>query len=120
MNRADWARIPGARKSRYGVDPVGIAWIRLNVVPNTASQSAGWTVRVTSSVRSWRSFCSSTRHIAPTRRASSVTSPTGEKRSADAAGGAAGRTDIAHAPFLLGLREGVAGVVAEDVVERRV
>ena len=41
--------------------PVGIAWKRLNVSPKITSHSTGCTARVSTSVRSWRSFCSSTR-----------------------------------------------------------
>ena len=40
---------------------------RLNVVPKISSHSAGCTIRVTSSVRSRRSFCSSTIANALTR-----------------------------------------------------
>ncbi|MGI8312062.1 hypothetical protein [Saccharopolyspora hattusasensis] len=40
MNRADWARMPGARYSRYRTSPVGIIGMRLNVVPKTTSHSA--------------------------------------------------------------------------------
>jgi len=59
--------IPGARKSRYGTLPVGIACTRLKVSPKMTSQSAGCTARVKSSVRSWLIFCSSTRQNVPTR-----------------------------------------------------
>ena len=66
MNIPDWAITPGARKSRYGTPSDGIAWIRLNVSPKITSHRTGWTARVTSSVRSWRSFWSSTRQKVPT------------------------------------------------------
>src|SRR5690348_6390976 len=109
MNRADWARMPGARKSRYGTDPVGMARIRVNVSPKMTSHRAGWMARVTSSVRSWRSFCNSTRHIAytrvPSRRSAFVLT--------DAAGGAASCPDIAKPPSI----QRVAGVPAEDRVQ---
>ena len=42
---------------------------RLNVCPKISSHSAGCTIRVNSSVRSWRSFCSSTIAKAPIRMA---------------------------------------------------
>src|SRR6185312_5925019 len=93
-----------------------MACSRVKTLPNTSSHSAGWTARVTSSVRSCRSFCSSTRHIVATREIPVATVRNGPG-SAEATGGAAGSTDIAHVS-LLGRGEGVAGVAAEDVVER--
>src|SRR5205814_4058613 len=107
-NSADCARMPGARKSRYRTPPVGIARIRLNVSPNTSSHSAGWIARVISSVRSRRSFCSSTRHIAPareTRTRSALTEP---------AYGPASGADVTEPSCL----QVVAGVGAEHVVQR--
>src|ERR1017187_1660383 len=53
------ARIPGAMKSRYGTLPVCIAPLRENTCPKMSSHSAGWSARVTSSVKSWRSLRSS-------------------------------------------------------------
>ncbi|MDT5163160.1 MAG: hypothetical protein QOC88_54 [Mycobacterium sp.] len=67
MNSADWAMIPGARKARYDTGPVLITCSLLNVVPKINSHNAGCTIRVTSSVRSCRSFCISTIANAPTR-----------------------------------------------------
>src|SRR5690348_4800485 len=93
-----------------------MACSRVKTLPNTSSHSAGCTARVTSSVRSWRSFCSSTRHIVPMRDTAVATVRT-TPGSAEATGGAAGSTDIAHVSLL---GEGVAGVAAEDVVERGV
>jgi len=49
---------------------VGIARNRVKVSPKMSSHSAGWIARVTSSLRSWRSFWSSTRHMVATRLAS--------------------------------------------------
>ena len=47
-----------------------MARIWLKVVPKMTSQRIGWIARVTSSLRSCRSFCSSTRQNVPTREAS--------------------------------------------------
>src|SRR6478735_2890688 len=70
MNSADCAMMPGARKARYGTSPVSITFRCENVCPKISSQSAGCTMRVNNSVRSWRSFCNSTSANAPTRTAS--------------------------------------------------
>src|SRR5258708_26296505 len=67
MNSADCAMMPGDRKARYDTDPVLITCKRLNVVPKINNHSAGCTIRVTSSVRSCCSFCSSTIAKAPMR-----------------------------------------------------
>src|SRR5215813_3652111 len=110
--------IPGARKSRYGMPPVGIAWMRLNVSPKMSSQSTGCTARVTSSVRSWLSFCSSTMQnvtvLLGNRRQIA-----GARSSADAAGGPASAADLTEAslPDLVAF-DRVAGVAAEDILER--
>src|ERR1035438_3565887 len=55
-NRTLCARMPGAMKSRYGTLPVGILPPRAKTCPKTSNQRAGWRARVTSSVKSWRSF----------------------------------------------------------------
>src|SRR3954465_2099096 len=81
--------------------------------PNTSSHSSGCTVRVSSSVWSCRSFCSSTRLSAPVRDASVRTEP---RASAQLARGGATATDISQA-LLLRPGEVGAGVVAEDVLE---
>ncbi len=81
--------------------------MRVKVWPKISSHRAGCTARVYSSVRSWLSFWSSTAHIATTRAGSSrqpglgaggLTSSPRSLRSwsADAAGGAAGASDIAE------------------------
>src|SRR5688572_27520940 len=88
---------------------------RLKVTPKITSQRQGWMARVTSSVRSWRSFCSSTTHMAQTR-ARTVRAPKGRSGSAQAAGGAASGTDIAHSSLLV--VGGVLRVGPEHVVER--
>src|ERR1022692_1044650 len=53
------ARMPGAMKSRYGILPVCIMPLRANTWPKMSSHSAGWSARVMSSVKSWRSLRSS-------------------------------------------------------------
>ena len=86
----DDARAPGSP----GTDaPVGMAWICVNVSPKISSHSAGWIARVNSSVRSWRSFCSSTRQSAPMRRRAGAGGPRAPPGSAETAGGAARVTD---------------------------
>src|SRR6478735_2862603 len=92
-----------------------MARMRLKVVPKMTSQRIGWMARVSSSVRSWRSFCSSTRQNVPTRETSSR-GPVRLTRSAEAARGSTSCPDTAQPSLLLTL-ERVAGVVAEDVLE---
>src|SRR5579859_2970690 len=132
MNSADWAMIPGARKARYDTGPVLITCSLLNVVPKISSHSAGCTIRVTSSVRSCRSFCISTMANALTRPAVAVTRchPCGAGVRATVVGllavstGTAGNlsagTDFTERPGRFGgLRQLGCGVVPEDVLERR-
>src|SRR6476661_3099418 len=99
--------------------PVGIARIWLKVVPKMTSHRIGWIARVTSSLRSWRSFCSSTRQNVLMREASSPT-PVRLCRSAQTAGGSTSRSDTAQ-PSLLTLHvvERLPGVVTEHVLEAR-
>src|SRR4051794_19106297 len=104
--------IPADRKSRYGTSPLGIAWSRVKVCPNTTSHRTGWIIRVSSSDRSWRSFCSSTRQNVTTRESSRVA----VRGSAHATGGASSVADIAQ-PSLLVVGQLVAGPVAKDVLE---
>src|SRR5262245_17425998 len=119
----DWAMIPGARKSRYGTPAVGIAWSRLKVSPKMTSQSTGWIARVTASVRSCESFCSSTRQNVATRlgncrQSRGSGSATGAlAKPARRAPRAADRAD--RGPGLAAIVELVAGVVPEHVLERR-
>src|SRR5579862_1566337 len=114
--------IPGARKSRYDLPPVGIAWRRLNVSPKTTSHSTGCTARVNSSVRSWLSFCSSTRQNVPTRLGNrrqmlgGATSAT----SANTLRGPASSSDLTQASLRSVADERLARVAAEDVLQRRV
>src|SRR6266536_1737596 len=88
--------------------PVGTARSRVKVSPKISSHSTGWTARVYSSVRSWRSFCSSTRHSVATRLPSvrQTGGPGGSGASAEPAGGAAGVADVTDVASLL---EGRAG-----------
>src|SRR5882757_3044870 len=86
--------------------------------------------RVYSSVRSWRSFCNSTTHIAttragtirqPVRAAGGVSSRRSPSTSADTGGGTAGTADIAE-PFCLvvgGPGHAVTGEVPKDVLQCR-
>src|SRR5664280_1436013 len=99
---------------------------RLNVCPKINSQSAGWMARVTSSVRSWRSFWASSRHSVATRLGSTSQPVDGKRRevtdgggagSAEPACGTSGTTDIGQ-PFA-GVGEVTAGVVAEHIVKSR-
>src|SRR5262245_2780696 len=95
---------------------------RLNVSPNTTSHKAGCTARVSSSVLSRRSFCSSTMLRAPARRTPIATVPTARDQigcSANASGGAASSTDIAQAPSLVVVAPALVGDLAEHVVEGR-
>src|SRR5512147_1237032 len=108
----------------YGTPPVGIARIRVKVWPKISSHRAGWTARVYSSVRSWRSFCSSTAHRAATRTGSSRQPARGRgglssswEPSADTVRGAAGASDIAETSSAV-VVEAAAGDVAEDVLQR--
>src|SRR5262245_43635476 len=110
MNSADWAITPGARKSRYGTSPVGIARSRVNVVPKMTSHRVGCTARVISSVRSRRIFCSSTRHIVATRDS---TMRTGASQSTQPRSGTASLLDIAEPSRLVV----VTGERPEHVVE---
>src|SRR5436190_683857 len=89
-----------------------MARIRVNVSPKISSHSAGWIARVTSSLRSRRNFCSSTRHIAPVRES---TSRAAEIGLTEAASGAASCPDIAES-FRTQV---VTGVGTEHVVEAR-
>src|ERR1700761_6875239 len=89
---------------------------RVNVSPYTTSQRIGWTSRVTSSLRSCRIFCSSTRQKVAIReviRRAAASPPVG---SAHAAGGASSAADATEAS-LLRVAQLVAGVVAEHVLE---
>src|SRR5690348_18293575 len=119
--------MPGARKSRYGTEPVGMARIRVNVSPNTSSHSTGWMTRVTSSVGSCRIFCTSTRHSVYTRDGStrqparagagwSRSGAAGWRSSAEPAGCSTGTADIPETS--LRLLEVVTGVVPEHVLQR--
>src|ERR1700727_2396042 len=117
MNIPDWAITPGARKSRYGTPSDGIAWIRLNVSPKITSHRTGWTARVNSSGRAWRSFWSSTRQKMPTRD--------GYRRSvvsalSDATGGAASASDGTQSSLGRVTGKRATGVMSEHVLQRRV
>src|SRR6201992_4349288 len=131
MNSADWAMMPGARKARYDTDPVLITCSLLNVVPKISSHSAGCTIRVTSSVRSRRSFCISTianaltrlnvagRRCHPRGPRDSVTGVGLTAVSTGTAGNLSAGTDFTEQTGALGLRRQVRrGVVPEDVFER--
>src|SRR6478672_2098304 len=97
--------------------PVGMARIWLNVVPKMTSQRIGWIARVISSLRSWRSFWSSTRQNVAMRDTRSRT-PVRLRRSAQTAGGSTSCSDTAQPSLLaLDLVERLAGVVTEDVLE---
>src|SRR5262249_11815006 len=112
--------IPGARKSRYELFPVLIAWIRLNVSPKISSQSTGCTARVKSSVRSWLSFCSSTMQNVSVRLGNVCQSGRAAGRSADAAGSPASTADLTQAPLSdLFAVERVARLTTEHVLEGR-
>src|SRR5579875_1179429 len=118
-NRPDCAMMPGARKSRYRTWPVRMAWIRLNVSPKITSHSTGCTARVSSSVRSWRSFCSSTTQnvttlLARRRQGCSGARARGSAQTPGGETGAAYGTDPSIVDAVVELR---AGVVAEDVLE---
>src|ERR1700742_1320468 len=132
MNNADCAMIPGARKAREDTGPVLITCSLLNVVPKISNHSAGCTMRVTSSVRSRRSFCISTIANALTRPrvAGTRCQPRGARlsvaaagmtsASTDTAGNLSAGTDFAERVGLLGLLGQVGrGVVPEDVFQRR-
>src|SRR5436190_4102263 len=101
--------------------PVGMACRPPNVRPKMISHSAGWMARVTSSERSWRSFCISTMQNVTMRVANQRTKTTGPERSRDAStestGSATGAADTAELTSLF--VERVAGVIAEHLVERR-
>src|SRR5688500_4294596 len=90
-----------------------MALIFVNVTPNTSSHSAGCTLRKNSSVLSRRIFCSSTRHIAPTRANSMRMLP--PHVSTEARGSASSLADIAE-PLRLVVPV-VARVHPEDVIE---
>src|SRR5579863_8345828 len=116
----DWAMIPGARKSRYGTFPVGIACGRLNVSPKMTSQSTGCTARVTASVRSCESFCSSTRQKVKTLFGNwrQIVGSGRAAALANATCSSPGRPDRANRPHGLALLvEVVARVVAKHVLE---
>src|SRR4051812_6857337 len=99
-----------------------MACSRLKVPPKITSHRTGWSARVKTSVRSWRSFCSSTRQNVATRSGNSrqiggyagVTLANAPGRPPCAAGLA--QAALALDPAV----EVVAGVVAEDVLEGRV
>src|ERR1700722_1133026 len=114
--------IPGARKSRYDLPPVGIACSRLNVSPKTTSHRTGCTARVKSSVRSWLSFCSSTRQNVPTRLGNrrQMLGGAASATSANTLCGPASSSDLTQASFRAVADERLARVAAEDVLERRV
>src|ERR1700733_8669344 len=131
MNSADWAMMPGARNARHDTGPVLITCSLLNVVPKISSHSAGCTIRVTSSVRSRRSFCISTIANALTRLnvAGRRCHPRGARVSVTGVGliavstGTAGNlsagTDFTERPGTIGLlRQVRRGVMPENVFER--
>src|SRR6478672_9933183 len=117
----DCAITPGARKSRYGMPPVGMACRRLKVWPKITSHSTGWTARVNISVRSCLSFCSSTRQNVATRsgKRRQIGGSAMTTASANATCRPSRPADLADAARALGAVEAAAGRVAEDVVERR-
>src|SRR5665648_698081 len=69
---------------------------RLNVSPKTTSHRTGWTARVTSSVRSCFSFCSSTRQKVTTREPSRRAPRTGRESWSAQMDGAPGAADTAQ------------------------
>src|ERR1044072_5444179 len=89
---------------------VGISRILVKVSPKMTSQRAGWIPLVYSSVRAWRSFCSSTTHIA-TVRDQAVRSG-----STDAGSRSASPTDISETSALL--VQSASRDLAEDVLQR--
>src|SRR6266567_7107487 len=94
---------------------------RVKVSPKISSHRAGWIALVISSVRSWRSFCNSTRHIVPTRATTRPAKPKRRGRvapadSTEAWSGTSSGADIAH-PFPCAGTEVIAGGGAEHVVE---
>src|SRR5262249_51202384 len=122
----DWAMMPGARKVRYGTLPVLTTCSRLKVCPKISSHRAGWIRRVNSSVRSYRSFCSSTRAKAPTGMAmprtrrhprGARTRPVEADESTDTAGRPWARADLAETRAPGVLSEFGPRVVAEDVLQ---
>src|SRR5581483_6564156 len=92
--------------------------MRLNVSPKMTSHSTGCTARVKSSVRSCESFCSSTRQNVPTRFGKRRQT-CGAPRSAEPARGTTSASDRTQASSQVAV-EAAAGVVAEDIFERRV
>src|SRR5436190_8614932 len=124
MNSADCAMIPGARNDRYGTWPVSMTRNRENVCPKISSHSAGCTILVSNSVRSCRSFCSSTIAKAPIRMAIPRTrcQPRGARtmptcRSTDTAGRPSAVTDRAESGLRGVLLQSRTGVVTEDVFQ---
>ena len=83
----------GDAAGRDGADPAE------RLCRRSRSHSDGWIARVTSSVRSWRSFCSSTRQNVPIRDTSSRDRPARPRRSAQTAGGATGARTPRSPPF---------------------
>src|SRR5665648_870118 len=89
---------------------------RLNVSPKTTSHRTGWTARMTSSVRSCFSFCSSTRQKVTTREPSRRAPRTGRESWSAQMDGAPGAADTAQ-PSSPVLDEVAAREGAEDVLE---
>src|ERR1700738_887955 len=129
MNSADCAMIPGAKNARYGTWPVSMTCSRENVCPKINSHSAGCTNLVSSSVRSWRSFCSSTTAKAPIHMAiprmrrhprGARTISTSAFGSTDTARRPPAGPDRAEPGLRVVLGQIRAGVVTKDVLEWRV
>jgi hypothetical protein len=95
---------------------VGMAWILVKVTPKTSSRRAGWIARVYSSVRSWRSLASSSRHSVAVRFQSSRMAPGAGGRSAEPTGGAEAADGAKASLVLVG---SVGGVRPEDVLQGR-
>src|SRR5450756_1559983 len=93
-----------------------MARILLNVSPKTTSHRTGWTARVTSSVRSCLSFCSSTRQNVTTREKSRRGPRIEGSSDSTQPGGTTGAADTAE-PSLLSFGEVAPGECAEDVLE---
>src|ERR1700690_846592 len=95
--------------------------MRLNVSPKTTSQRIGCTARVNSSVRSWLSFCSSTRQNVPTRLGNRRQTPGAIRAtSANALRRPPGAADLPQAALRAVARKRLTREAAEHVLERRV
>src|SRR5580704_18264163 len=98
-----------------------MAWMRVKVSPKISSQSAGWMARVYISVRSCLILRSSTQQRVTIRLSSWRTAASGESSgrtgSAEAPRSAPGVADVTDSS-LVGVVEGVAGVVTEHGVQR--